>query len=52
MISDYAEEKLGMIRKDYVSSVYLPSAEGDSVQATEKKDGKGLASLLSAIYGG
>lgn len=52
MISTYAEEKLGMIRKDYVSSVYLPSAEGDSVQATEKKDGKGLASLLSAIYGG
>lgn len=52
MISTYAEEKLGMIRKDYVSSVYLPSAEGDSVQAAEKKDGKGLASLLSAIYGG
>lgn len=52
MISTYAEEKLGMIRKDYVSSVYLPSAENDSVQATEKKDGKGLASLLSAIYGG
>lgn len=52
MISTYAEEKLGMIRMDYVSSVYLPAGENDDVHAVTDDGGEGFASLLSAIYGG
>lgn len=52
MISTYAEEKLGMIRMDYVSAVYLPARENDDVYAVTDDGGEGFASLLSAIYGG
>ena len=49
MIEEYATSKLGMIREDYVSSVYLQAGEGDSVEGVEES---GFSALLSAIFGG
>ena len=49
MIEEYATSRLGMIREDYVSSVYLQAGEGDSVEGVEES---GFSALLSAIFGG
>ncbi|MBO4212648.1 MAG: hypothetical protein J5894_00880 [Clostridia bacterium] len=49
MIEEYATSRLGMIREDYVSSVYLQAGEGDSV---EGRNESGFSALLSAIFGG
>ena len=49
MIEEYATSRLGMIREDYVSSVYLQAGEGDSVEGTNES---GFSALLSAIFGG
>lgn len=49
MIEEYATSRLGMIREDYVSSVYLQAGEGDSVEGKEES---GFSALLSAIFGG
>ena len=49
MIEEYATSRLGMIREDYVSSVYLQAGEEDSVEGREES---GFSALLSAIFGG
>lgn len=50
MIEDYATEKLGMIKKDYVSAVYLDLGEGDSVNGSGEADGN-MSAILSAMFG-
>ena len=51
MINEYAQNELGMIRKDYVSSSYMNISEDDSVNGSSEKSGDELATLLSAMFG-
>ena len=50
MIKEYAENELGMIRQDYVSSVYMEIGEEDSVNGSESFDGD-MSAILAAIGG-
>lgn len=50
MIKEYAENELGMIRQDYVSSVYIEIGEEDSVNENETFDGD-MSAILAAIGG-
>lgn len=50
MIKEYAENELGMIRQDYISSVYMEIGEEDSVNASESFDGD-MSVILAAIGG-
>ncbi len=51
MINEYAQNKLGMIRKEFVSSSYMDISEGDSVNSEIEDGGDELATLLSAMFG-
>ncbi len=51
MINEYAQNNLGMIRKEYVSSCYMDISEGDSVNSEIEDGGDELATLLSAMFG-
>ncbi len=51
MINEYAQNKLGMIRKEFVSSSYMDITEGDSVNSEIEDGGNELATLLSAMFG-
>jgi cell division protein FtsB len=50
MIKAYATEKLGMIRQDYVSSVYDNVSAEDSINAEEQENGN-MSAILSAMFG-
>ena len=50
MIKEYAENELGMIRQDYISSVYMEIGEEDSVNGGESFDGD-MSAILAAIGG-
>ena len=50
MIKEYAENELGMIRQDYVSSVYMEIGEEDSVNGSDEFDGD-MSAILAAING-
>ena len=49
-IYEYATKELGMINGDYVSSVYLGTSEGDSVNG-EISETPNMSALLSAMFG-
>ncbi len=51
MINEYAQNKLGMIRKEFVSSSYMDISEGDGVNSEIEDGGDELATLLSAMFG-
>ncbi len=49
-IYEYATKDLGMIRQEYVTSVYLEMGDGDSVNASNTESGN-MSALLSAMFG-
>lgn len=51
MISEYAQNKLGMIRRDYISASYMEISEENSVNGNVDDHSAELAALLSAMFG-